>query len=88
MNNDTLTIYVKALFPDNQATNSEGFTKYYSDSEKTKEVKLKFSCYDIERSSAEPDSSYENIKKAGTYKITMKKYNDNDYYFVSSEPVQ
>lgn len=88
MNNDTLTIYVKALFPDNQATNSEGFTKYYSDSEKTKEVNLKFSVYDIEKSSAEPDLSYENIKKAGTYKITMKKYNDNDYYFVSSEPVQ
>ena len=55
MNNDTLTIYVKALFPDNQATNSEGFTKYYSDSEKTKEVNLKFSCYDIEKSSAKPD---------------------------------
>ncbi len=88
MNNDTLTIYVKALFPDNQATNSEGFTKYYSDSEKTKEVNLEFSVYDIEKSSAEPDSSYENIKKAGTYKITMKKYDDNNYYFVSSEPVQ
>ena len=89
MNNDTLTIYVKALFPNNEVTNNDGYVKYFSDSELTKEVELEYLMYDSnDKYGAEPKDSYENIKKAGTYKITMKKYNDNDYYFVSSEPVQ
>lgn len=84
---DTLTIYLKALFPDNSATSSTGYAKYYSDSAKTKEIFLDFDNYIYDATESEPVYSVSNIEKGGSYKIVMKKYQGNDYYFVSSEPI-
>lgn len=84
---DTLTIYLKALFPDNSATSSTGYSKYYSDSAKTKEIFLDFDNYIYDTTESEPVYSVSNIEKGGSYKIVMKKYQGNDYYFISSEPI-
>lgn len=88
INNDILTIYLKALFPGREISTKGEYPKYYSDQARTKEVELDFITDINGKEYSEPIYSAANVQKGGSYKITMKKYNDNDYYFVSSEPVQ
>ena len=84
---DTMSIYLKALFPDRSfSKNSEGYVKYYSDPERTKEINLDFEFGD-EKDFLEPMYSVKNVLKGGSFKITMKKYDNDNYYFVSSEPI-
>lgn len=84
---DILTIYLKALFPGRKEQVTGEYPKYYSDQERTKEVELEFMYGENGKEYSEPMYSPSNVQKGGNYKITMKKYDDNNYYFVSSEPI-
>ena len=70
---DTLEIYVRALFP------KDG--KYYSDYDKTNELSLVVNYEGV------PYDSDENYAKGDLYKFIFELEDDN-YYFVSSEPVK
>lgn len=87
LDGDNLNIYIKVLFPNNQNLTSEGYVKYYSDYSRTKEISLDYETSVNGNAYAEPYDTAVNINKGGSYKITMKKLSDDDYYFASSEKI-
>lgn len=85
--NDELTVYIKVLFPGKEVQTTGEYPKYYSDQARTKEIELDFITDINGKENSEPMYSVANVQKGGSYKITMKKYDNNNYYFVSSEPI-
>lgn len=85
---DKMILNIKVLFPGNDTDkDSNGYVKYYSDANLTKPVS------DLYYSSGYGDKdvpiteSDHNLAKGGNYKFVMQKYDDNNYSFVSSEPI-
>lgn len=87
LNGDDIILNVKVLFPgDDKDLDSNNHVKYYSDYKLTKNVSnLDYEWYQPDNNP--PVYSDSNLAKGGNYKFVMRKYKDDIYYFVSSEPI-
>ncbi len=85
---DELRIYFKVIFPGKyDELNDKGNIKYYKDANHTEELtNLEYSTEEYQNGA--PLNTESNIKQGATYKVTMKKYKDDIYSFVSSEPLK
>ncbi len=77
LNGSIMSIYVKAIFP---GTNGGENVPYYKDINLTQKIED----YDLYFN---PDE-VAKFKDAAKYKVILEKYDDNNYSFVSSEPVE
>lgn len=86
LSDNFMELTVKVLFPSTDFDN-EGHAKYYSDVNRTKEIPGLWYHYSENPNDAEIIDNDDAYKKGGTYIVTMKKYKDDIYSFVSIEPI-
>lgn len=85
---DKMILNIKVLFPGNDTDrDSNGYVKYYSDVNLTKPVSDLYYISGYGDKDAPITESDYNLAKGGNYKFVMQKYDDNNYSFVSSEPI-
>lgn len=90
LDEDELILNIKVLFPGEYGDNdSNGYAKYYSDAARTNAVSgLTYGTTTDNKAYIPIETTDSNFEKGGAYKLIMKKYKDDIYSFVSSEPLK
>lgn len=88
LSGDKMILNVKVLFPGKDTDrDNKGYVKYYSDANLTKPVSDLYYISGYGDPDAPITDSDHNLAKGGNYKFVMQKYDDNNYSFISSEPI-